>query len=161
VKDRHEGLRLVLAGDEPGDHLRASAADLVAGGALTFAGCVPDADLPDLYRAATLFVLPSRQEGLGISVAEAMASGVPVVATRCGGPESLVEDGRTGRLVANGDEAALAEAVDALLSDAPARRAMGAAARAAAEARFSRAAVEPVLDAAFRDTFGPTLFPER
>ncbi|HEX9075180.1 MAG TPA: glycosyltransferase, partial [Anaerolineae bacterium] len=63
-------------------------------------GFVPDAALPDYYGAANLFVLPSRTgEGLGMVLLEAMASGVPVVATRGGGQVELVQQGRNGFLV--------------------------------------------------------------
>lgn len=63
-------------------------------------GFVPDAALPDYYGAANLFVLPSRTgEGLGMVLLEAMASGVPVVATRGGGQVELVQEGRNGFLV--------------------------------------------------------------
>jgi D-inositol-3-phosphate glycosyltransferase len=107
-----------------------------------------------LYQEATVFAFPSRQEGLGISVAEAMACGLPVVATRCGGPEGLVVDGVTGRLVPNGDEAAFAEAIDGILRDPALRIAMGAAAREEARRRFSRETIETALRVAFRDVFG-------
>jgi glycosyltransferase involved in cell wall biosynthesis len=63
-------------------------------------GFVRDAALPDYYRAANLFVLPSRSgEGLGMVLLEAMASGVPVIATRAGGQVELVQEGRNGFLV--------------------------------------------------------------
>ena len=61
-------------------------------------------DLAELYRKASLFVLSSDEEGLGIVLLEAMASAIPVVATRCGGPETVIRDSETGYLVPKGDE---------------------------------------------------------
>ncbi len=151
---RHPGLRLVVAGDEPPGEIRDLVSRLGVAGDVSFPGWVEPDALVALYRDATVFTFPSRQEGLGISVAEAMACGLPVVATRCGGPEGLVMDGVTGRLVPNGDESAFAEAVHGLLQDPARRIAMGAAGRAEAERRFSRPTVEAALRAAFRDVFG-------
>ncbi len=82
--------------------------------------------VPAALRTADVAVQPSRYEELGTSVVEAMAAGVPVVATRTGGIPALVQDGRSGVLVPVGDDAALASALDALLTD-PARRARLAA----------------------------------
>lgn len=74
-------------------------------------------DVPALLRAADLFVLPSRWEGMPNAVLEAMAAGTPVVATRVEGTEELIADGRTGRLVPPGDPGALADAILGALSD--------------------------------------------
>lgn len=94
-------------------------------------------ELARLYRGACMLALSSVEEGLGLPVLEAMASGLPVVSTRCGGPETVVVDGETGYLTPVADAAAMAEKVRALLADAGARAAMGARARRIAEERFS------------------------
>lgn len=78
-------------------------------------------DIPDLLRAADLFVLSSYLEGLGTSVLDAMAAGLPVVATRVGGVPEIVKDGETGMLVPPRDPEALAHAM-ALLADDPGMR---------------------------------------
>lgn len=88
------------------------------------------ADAAELAGGADVFVLPSRVEGIPGVVLEAAARGVPAVATDVGGVRQAVRDGETGRVVAPGDRDGFADAVRALLADEPARRAMGAAARA-------------------------------
>jgi len=86
-----------------------------------------------------VFVLPSLEEGFGIAALEAMAAGLPVVASAVGGIPELVEDGRTGWLVPPADPRALAERLRALLLDAGRRRALGEAGRARAFEQFSMA----------------------
>jgi glycosyltransferase involved in cell wall biosynthesis len=94
-------------------------------------------DIPDLLAVCDLFVLPSLFEGLPISVLEAMAAGKPVVATRIGGTDETVEEGRTGFLVPARDPAALASAIRRVLADPPEARRMGEAGRARALSEFS------------------------
>jgi glycosyltransferase involved in cell wall biosynthesis len=81
-------------------------------------------------------VLSSRSEGLPLSIVEAMAAGLPVVAASVGGVPELVVDGETGFLIPPADEVALASALERLVSDADLRRRMGAAGHARAEALF-------------------------
>jgi glycosyltransferase involved in cell wall biosynthesis len=87
--------------------------------------------------AFDVFVHPSRSEGMSNTILEAMASGLPVVATRVGGADELVIDGETGTLVREGDSGQFTEALEQLVRDASRRRAMGAAARRRAHAEFS------------------------
>jgi glycosyltransferase involved in cell wall biosynthesis len=93
-------------------------------------------DVPDLLRAADLFCVSSYLEGLGTSTLDAMAAGLPVVATRVGGVPEAVAHGESGLLVEPRDPRALAEAILALAGDPDRRRRMGAAAREAVR-RFS------------------------
>jgi glycosyltransferase involved in cell wall biosynthesis len=95
-------------------------------------------ELVDLYQRACVFVLSSDEEGLGIVLLEAMACGVPVVATRCGGPDGFVSDGENGCLVGLRDSAAMAERLGRLLEDPNLNRRMGVAARRTIERRFSQ-----------------------
>lgn len=90
---------------------------------------VPVAQVADWYGALDLYVAPQRWEGFGLTVLEAMACGVPVVATRVGAFEELISC-EAGRLVAPGDPAALGAAIAPLLDDDALRAAAGRAARA-------------------------------
>jgi D-inositol-3-phosphate glycosyltransferase len=124
-------LRLLVVGGtkgEPGDsaHLRQLAQDLGVASWVDFRGPQPQDALPDYYAAADLCLMPSRYESFGMVALEAMASGVPVIASRAGGLTVTVQDGVTGRLVPEGDVAALARAVKGLLADDAGRRALGA-----------------------------------
>ena len=102
-------------------------------------------ELARLYRDAALFVLPSDEEGLGIVVLEAMASGLPVVSTRCGGPEMVVDEGATGYLVATGDAAALSQRMEQIITTPEHADALGRQARRVAETRYSIAACGAVF----------------
>jgi len=84
-------------------------------------------DIPDLLAACDLFVLPSRNEGLGVAALEAMAAGRPVVASRVGGLAEAVVAERTGLLVPPGDAASLARALGRLARDPALRARLGAA----------------------------------
>jgi glycosyltransferase involved in cell wall biosynthesis len=95
-------------------------------------------DVPDLLAAADVFVLSSVSEGLPVSVLEAMAAELPVVASRVGGLSELVVDGETGLLVPPRDADALAAALGRLVADPGLRREFGAAGRAYAESRFDQ-----------------------
>ena len=104
-----------------------------------FAGRVDDGLLHALYARADLFVHATRYEGSSLVTLEAMAHGLPVVATRAGGIPDKVEDGATGLLVAPGDVDALRAAIRALAADLPRARAMGARGRERLLERFSSA----------------------
>lgn len=94
------------------------------------------ADIPELLNASDIFVLPSRWEGNPMSVMEAMAAGLPVVATAVGGVPELVQDGTTGLLVPNEDTEALAQALQRLVDNPDLRATMGNHARRVAQKRF-------------------------
>ena len=96
-------------------------------------GGLSQAELAGVYRDASVFVLPSVEEGLALVILEAMASGLPVVVTPNTGAEDIVTHGRDGMIVPARDAGALADALLELYEDEPRRRAMGdAAARTAA-----------------------------
>lgn len=95
------------------------------------------AELATLYRQASLFVLSSDEEGLGIVILEAMACGLPVVSTRSGGPESCVQYGVTGYLTPVGDARTMAVKILSLLSKPEQRRQFGVAGQRAVKQAYS------------------------
>lgn len=115
--------RFVLCGGEPPPAMRALAAPL--GEAVVFPGFVQGPAKLQLLQQATLFVLPSYAEGAPVALLEAMAAGLPVVVTPVGGVPDIVQAERNGLLVAPGDRAALAGAINLLLADPAQRQAMG------------------------------------
>lgn len=124
---------LLVAGDGPElPALERLASALGVAERLLLPGRIDDG-LVDLLKAADVFVQPSRAESFGLAVAEAMAAGAPIVATRVGGVPELVVDGRTGLLVPVGDDRAMAEAITRILGDRDLARRLAADARAHAE----------------------------
>lgn len=103
----------------------------------TLLGTRPPEEMPEAYAAADVFCLPSWWEAMPMSVLEAMASALPVVATDVGDVARLVVDGTTGYVVPPRSPERLATALRALLTDPERRHRMGAAGRARADARFS------------------------
>lgn len=116
VADDHPTARLIVVGWGPlEDDLRALAADLGVGDRVTITGRVPS--VAEYYALADAFVLPSVTEGLSLVLLEAMAAGLPVVATDVAGTAEAVVDGETGYVVAPNDEGALADALVRLGDD--------------------------------------------
>jgi sugar transferase (PEP-CTERM/EpsH1 system associated) len=129
-------LRLVIVGDGP---LRAEAqAELDAAGLADCAWLPGErSDVADVMRGLDAFVLPSLAEGISNTILEAMASGLPVLATAVGGNPDLVAVGQTGLLVPAGDDDALAAALRQWAGDPAAAAAMGRTGRARVEREFS------------------------
>jgi len=119
-------LRVVGGGPEL-EALRAHADGLGIGRSVEFLGAVADdAEVRREYFRADVFCLPTRQEGFGIVLLEAMAAGVPIVTTTAGAVPEVVRDGRDGLLVPPGQPDALADALLRLLGDAPLARSLAA-----------------------------------
>jgi len=148
VRSRVPGATLCVAGKVIG---------LAESSGVVFLGDVPPEQLPDVYRAADLFVLPTRGDNLPVAVLEAQASALPVVATRVGGVPEEVLDGETGRLVPPGDQRALAEAVVSLLLDSEARDQMGKRARTHVEGGFAREVSAEMHERLYRELVGGDL----
>jgi glycosyltransferase involved in cell wall biosynthesis len=106
----------------------------------------------DVLAALDLFVLPSRQEGLGVAVLEAMAMALPVVATAVGGLPEAVEAGRTGLLVPPEDPRALGAAIAELARDLDRARRMGDAGRARVAAEFSMERMSEAYEKLYAET---------
>jgi D-inositol-3-phosphate glycosyltransferase len=138
------GARLLIIGgdqDEPdnahAERLRGRVDALGLRARVRFLGAQPQERLRLFYAAADATVMPSYYESFGMVALEAMACGSPVIASRVGGLTTTVRDGVTGYLVPEGDAAALAERLDAVLGDAGTRERLGReAVRWAAEYRW-------------------------
>lgn len=134
---------LMLIGDGDGRiEYEALARRTLPVGSYTFAGKVPEDELPLYYRSASLTVLPSViSEGFGMSLIEAAACGRPTVASNIGGIPYAVQNGVTGILVNPGDQESLASAICAILTDEPLAVRMGAAGRSRAVELFDWSAL--------------------
>lgn len=143
---------LVVGGDEKDaprkEDLRRLAADLGISGQVVFADAVPHEELPEYYCAADICVVPSHYESFGLVALEAMACGVPVVASRVGGLKETVRDGKTGYLVPWRCPEPFSERLDLLLTNEPLRRSLGKEARRAA-AGFSWTSVAGQVEAVY------------
>lgn len=104
---------------------------------LHFLGSVPNAEIPNVYRAANLLVLPSIEEATSISGLEAMACGLPILGSDVGGIPTIVDDGLTGKLVPKGDSGSLAEELQELVKHPDNCQRMGCEGRRKAEKEFS------------------------
>ena len=137
LKDR---LRLMIVGEGP---LRTEVMDILHSGGVASLSWLPGErhDISDILRNMHCFALPSRSEGVSNVILEAMASGLPVLATAVGGNPELVDSGRTGELVPHSDPEAMAQALVRLARDPGYSAALGRAARAEVEERFSMQAM--------------------
>lgn len=136
VLAEHPEAYLIIAGDGPcREDLTRLAVDLGVGRRVRLLGDCPD--VPLVLSAMDLFVLPSIAEGMSNTVLEAMAAGLPVIATGVGGNPELVEEGTTGRLVPPQQAAALTAAMAAYLDDPNLRTLHGKASRQRATEHFA------------------------
>ena len=138
LRDRGVHFRCVMIGDGAShEELAATRARLNLEAAVEMIGAAERGTVLAWLQRASVAVLSSHNEGMPVSLMEAGACGVPVVATRVGGIPELIEDGVTGILTAAGDPAAFADALGHLLEEPILRKSMGQAARRRIVARFS------------------------
>ena len=150
LAERFPTLRLLAVGDGTlEDDLTRRAADLGLGGVVRFTGL--RTDVPAILRGLDALVLPSRSEGLPMTLLEAFGLSVPVVATRVGGVPELVVGGVTGLLCPPEDPAALADAIARLLASPDLRREIGARARRVFEERLDARRMIGAFEALFEE----------
>lgn len=145
-EDAARHLRLLMGGDGELDEVRKQAGALQLADKLSLLGWVRGADKQQLLGDAWMYCLPSYNEGLPMSVLEAMAAGLPIISTTVGGIPEAVSDGVEGFLITPGDVPRLAECIGRLIDDEELARRMGEAARRKVESNFSSSAVLPQVE---------------
>ena len=135
LKERYPIEALIIGGGRRAEEMRQLVADLGLAGRVHFLGQRPD--IPDLLSALDIFVLPSHSEGVSLALLEAMAAGLPVIATRVGGLPEVVTDGVNGLLMPPQDPEALAQALARLLDDPALAKELGENARRHVKENFS------------------------
>lgn len=145
--------RLIFVGDGPDRPMAEEEARVRGiGDRVVFLG--KQESVAELLSCADLFLLPSESESFGLSALEAMASGVPVIGTRCGGLEELIEDGVTGRLLPVGAVDAMADAAIEILSNQDVREEMGRAGGTLAEERYSADRIVSMYESFYEEVLG-------
>ena len=145
-------LRLVLVGDGP---LRAECQQLLDNACMAELAWLPGerSDIPEIMRGLDCFVLPSLAEGISNTILEAMASGLPVIATDVGGNADLVASGITGSIIPAADPEAMAVEIVRLATQPGVAQSMGLAGRSLVEQKFSMNA----MVAAYQGTYDKLL----
>jgi glycosyltransferase involved in cell wall biosynthesis len=153
LMEEEPDLTLVIAGPDDGAGKEwqdlAEAMDL--GGSVRFEGFLPEQEKLAAYTAADVFVLPSEWEAYGLVLMEAQACGTPCLVSDRGGPQEVIEDGVSGKVVPYGDEAAWRQALLDLLSDDGLRDRMSKAARTRAMTEFNWPTIIDSIEAVYQD----------
>ena len=149
---RGEKVELRLTGNAP-PPLTRLAENLGISDHVSWTGWLNDDKLPEFFQGLDVFVIPSSQEGLNIAGVQAMASAVPVVSTRCGGPQDYVVDGKTGVLVSF-EAQEMASAIAAIVQDRERRDELGGNARRFVEDHYSLDRFKETLAEAWQQTWG-------
>lgn len=156
LRDRGIATQVRIIGDgEDGPALRETLRRRGLEGIVEMVGAVGQDELPAHYHWADAYVMPSYIEGLPVVLMEAMATGLPAVATQISGVPELVVDSRTGLLVRPGRADLLADALERLAADPRERHRMGEAGRRAVLDDFTPATTGPAMDAFLRGVVGP------
>lgn len=146
LKEKFPELKICMAGDGDQAGARALAEQLGIADQLDLPGWIDGAQKAELLASASIYALPSYFEGLPMSILEAMAYGVPILATGVGGIPEAVANGQDGYLIAPRDIDALSQALEKMLADANLREEMGAHARQKIETTFSTACILPQIE---------------
>jgi glycosyltransferase involved in cell wall biosynthesis len=155
ISARRPDVQFVIIGEDKSpqmDHrrlLERLIAELGLSGIVTMPGW--SNDMPAALSSLTLFVSAARSEPFGLAIVEAMAAGLPIVAAASEGALEIIEDGRSGRLVAVDDPEALAQAINDLLDDPLERSRLGRNALLAARERFSLARMASETELVYRE----------
>ncbi|NCC85747.1 MAG: glycosyltransferase, partial [Clostridia bacterium] len=136
-KNVRDQVQLLLAGSSPPPPAFWKLAEaLKVRDRVSYISCPSQEELVRLYQEASVFVLPSDEEGLGVVVLEAMACAIPVVSTRSGGPDGIISDGEDGYLVPLDAASEMAARLQLLLENPSLNIEMGLNARATIEAKY-------------------------
>ena len=135
--EQHSDTKLVFGGDGYPERYEALARELGIADRCEFVGWITGDDKERLFERAGVYCLPSKNEGMPMSVLEAMAHGVPTIATPVGGVPQVIEDGVNGYLMPVDDEGRLSELLCRLMDSQGLRASIGAAARATISDNFN------------------------
>lgn len=125
LSEKHKNISLDVVGEgDAKNALEEQAENLGVSSKINFAGRIEHNNLPEIYQSADIFVLPSLNEGMSNTILEAVASGLPVVATDTGGTKELVKNGINGLIVKMKDAGDLAEKIEKLITDENLRQKM-------------------------------------
>lgn len=139
ILEKYPDIKILFGGDGDCDYYAEIANQLGVKDRCEFLGWVPDEDKEALFARAAVYCLPSKAEGMPMALLEAMAHGIPVIATDVGGIPNVIEDGVNGFLMAVDDSESMAASLDRLLSDEGLRLSMGLAARSIVADKFAMA----------------------
>jgi glycosyltransferase involved in cell wall biosynthesis len=155
----HPSARLIIGGNGEVERAKICAVENGVPDVVELVGWTDGPAKATLLARAGMFVLPSHNEGLPMSVLEAMSNGIPVISTRIGGIPELITDGVDGILIESGDVDGLTAALADLLSNAALRDRLGAAARERIALGYSDAVVLPMLGRLYGESCGAGLQP--
>jgi glycosyltransferase involved in cell wall biosynthesis len=143
IIERFPDATLTLVGEQPNETVLKKAKELNIESSVEFPGSVPN--VVPYYQRATVFALPSDQEGLGIVGLEAQSCATPVVSTKCGGPTEYIEHGKNGYLVPTDNPDSLAIHIERLLANEELRESFARMSRTNVVENFSQEVVAPAL----------------
>lgn len=147
----HPDARLLIGGNGETERANKEARSLGVESSVDLLGWIDELERHRLLSTSSIYVLPSYNEGLPMSVLEAMAMGLPVVTTRAGGLPELIDHGIDGLLINAGDREALTDALGLLLSDRKLRETLGSNARKKVNDFYSEHVILPRLASIYRD----------